>query len=186
MHIKVMHRRRKLWFVAGIVVALTAFGAIPYARMYYPYGSRPAFLPCLLDALRSYANDNGGQFPNIGQDGYRSLQRLYPRYIQAEYLAGLSGSQTAVRKSLNGGGNLDQLNCSWVYLPGFSNSEPADLAIVWERESGIGFNGRAVPGRAVGLLSGRVVQIPDKDWPEFLRQQAIMRSTLTNLSRFNE
>lgn len=181
-----MGRHHKLWFVAGIVVALAAFAAIPYARKYYPYGSRPAFLPCLLDALGSYANDNGGQFPNIGQDGYRSLQRLYPRYIQAEYLAGLSGSQIAVQKLLNSGGNLDQSNCSWVYLPGFCNSNSADLAIVWERESGIGFNGRAVPGRAVGLLGGRVVQIPDKDWPQFTRQQAIMRSRLTNFSRFNE
>ena len=168
--------RKRLFGASTIVIILGL--VLTYWQGYrhaYPYGSQPAALPILLNALRSYAMDHSNRFPDIGGDPYRSLQALYPGYISPDYLAGISGDHKGTKRQILGGGHLNSNISSLVYVPGLSLTNDPQTAILWERRTGVAFNGRRSPGRPVGFISGEVKQIPDTEWRIFLSNQAALR-----------
>jgi len=159
----------------GMSAILVIVGFVVGSRCAYPYGSRSAYLPCVLQALRAYALEHEGAFPEVGSDPYASLQALYPRYTRPNLLSGLSGSKRSARDALRSGNTLTKDSCSWVYHPGFSVDDDERIAIIWESVSGVGFNGRATDGRAVGFIDGSMAQISEDQWDEFLIQQENLR-----------
>lgn len=170
--------RKRLFAVSA--VALVVVGGILYWRGYqhaYPYGPKPAALPIVVNALRVYASDHHQSFPNINWDSYQSLEVLYPNYLSGNYLAGLSKDSRKTELALRNGGHLKPENCSLVYVPGLFATDDQRIAIVWESRTGIAFNGRSHPGRAVGFLSGEVNQIPDVEWEQFLSNQSFLRQS---------
>ena len=170
--------RKRLCAVS--VAALVVMAGILYWRGYrhaYPYGPKPAALPIVVNALRAYASDHHQSFPNTNGDSYQSLELLYPNYLSGAYLAGLSKDPGATELALRNGGHLTPENCSLVYVPGLFATDDQRIAIVWETRTGISFNGRSHPGRAVGLLNGEVAQVPDGEWRQFQSSQAILRQS---------
>ena len=49
---------------ASLLLLLLAGGGLLAYRYNYPYGARLACLPVVLEALRSFAAANGGNFPS--------------------------------------------------------------------------------------------------------------------------
>ena len=130
-----------------------------------------------MNALRAYAADHHQSFPNTNWDPYQSLEVLYPNYISGKYLAGLSRDPSRTELALRNGEHLAPENCSLVYFPGLFATDDQRIAVVWESQTGIAFNGRSHPGRAVGLISSEVKQVSDAEWERFLSSQASLRQS---------
>jgi len=130
----------------------------------------------MLQALRTYAASNDGSFPNGPGNPVDALRDLYPTYLPDPVpLAGLSGSKKLLREQVTRSLNISEPACSWVYWPGLDINDNAEIAILWEREPGLAFNGRREPGHAVGFIGGNCRQISDAKWQKFLSDQAALR-----------
>lgn len=161
----------------GVVLLLaTAFCGYVAYRWVYPYGARPCCLPCVLQSLRSYADQNQENFPDNVENPLDALRKLYPDFLKdGRLLAGISGDRKKTKENLISSKPLNQEVCSWIYWSGFSITNDPSIAILWEREEGISFNGKRAPGRAVGFLNGTTRQIPAEQWDAFLRDQEKLR-----------
>lgn len=168
---------KKHIIVGLVLLSILVAYCIGY-NMAFPHGSRTAYLPIVVDALRAYADAHDGQFPNVEGDPYASLGALYPRYIGANYLAGLSGPRKQTVKALEEGKQLSETLCSWVYHPGLKVTDDPDIAIIWEREFGLAFNGKAIDGRAVGYVGRPFEQISREDWEAFEEEQRKLRESI--------
>ena len=167
-------KRLLLWSLAIVIV----FGFVGIWHKYtYPYGGKPARLPVVMMALRSFASEHEGAFPNVNKQPLASLVLLYPRYLADPVdLAGITGDEKAVVKNVVAGEPLDGSICSWVYWPGFNDTNDARIAVLWEEKSGVGFNGHRLSGHAVGFVDGSHTQIPEQRWNEFLTEQTQLRA----------
>ena len=153
-----------------LVVVLAAY------RYYYPYGMRPACLPVFLGALGSYALEHEGFFPNGGRAPLEALRELYPRYLpDCTPVAGLSGDIKLLKAQVLGTSRITTNASSWVYWPGLRSDDDEQIALFWERESGVRFNGSRARGREVGFVNGTFRQVLDDQWPAFLRAQEALR-----------
>lgn len=141
-------------------------------RLQYPYGARPCYLPCTLDALQRYAEANQGAFPDA-ETPYAALQKLHPEFLSdAEILAGLSGDRKVAALVDKSGGTLTSNECSWVYHQGLTLSAPPETILIYERSIGVGAGGwRSVGSRAVGLVQGSMRQMPEAEFQKLMRQQ---------------
>ena len=157
-----------------LVVGIVLFGAYRY---YYPYGSRTCFLPCMLGALRTYASEHDDAFP-MGTNAYDALAKLQPRYVggSIEILAGLSGDRSGVVERINVGQPFGSNECSWVYFPDLRTTDDPKLMLLYERSSGVRFDGMRSHGRAVGFVDNQFSQILDQDWDKFMAEQARLRA----------
>jgi hypothetical protein len=144
----------------------------------YPYGARWCFLPCMLGSLLVYAHDNHGWFPD-GATLQDALRKLFPDYAESE-LAGISGDIHAVTSTLKRNGVLDERISSWVYFPGFRDSDNLDLAIIWEGRGGLGFSGRRRESgsHAVGFVDEHHEHIPASRWADFVEEQKQLRERI--------
>src|SRR5437660_870732 len=103
-----------------VLVLVSLFGLFRY---YYPCGPRPACLPVLLEALRSYSIDHDRAFP-AGTEPLEALRALYPYYLpHCEPLAGLSGNRSKLKKDILEGHKIDEVASSWVYCPGLRTDD---------------------------------------------------------------
>ena len=166
-------------------------------KWYYPYGMRSATLPMILLSLRAYADDHGVFYPKGGNTSFESLQKLYPKYCANNPIwAGLSGDIDTTLKTLKNGGELDAKKSSWVYFPGFNvnddsydyeegKEEYAGIALIWDRQDGITFNGSRVQSgsHAVGFVDGVWRQIPREEWKDFVERQKILRKKILSKER---
>jgi len=137
-----------------------------------------------MSALRSYAADHDGFYPKGGETALESLQLLYNKtndYIgEVSLLAGISGDINENERRIKMGLPIDEKVSSWIYFPGFRVDDNGKLAIIWERQEGIRFNGLFANGHAVGFADGHHEQVPQAHWGEFLKQQeALRQATLT-------
>jgi len=131
----------------------------------------------MVSALRSYALDHEGWLPDDG-DSFRSLELLWPNYLPDPVdLAGISGNDKEARRRLPEGRHLDSNVSSWVYWPGLVAESDQDIAILWEKESGITFNGFRAEGHAVGFINGSWRQIGSDQWEAFIKEQKRLRET---------
>lgn len=171
-------RKLRIWFLifAGIVT-LAILTQIGLYRRQFPHGSRPAYLPIMLQALNSYSAANQGRYPQGNGSSFVALSELYPSYVVYEGpLAGLSGDRDVLKRDLAKGFGLSSNCCSWIYWPGFRSDDDPEIALIWNRESGIGFNGEKMSGHAVGFIRGDMRQVPDRQWDEFVKRQEILRA----------
>jgi hypothetical protein len=175
-------------FLKKVIIGCTLFflcaGALLYLKhKMFPYGNRTCCLPCTMSALRLYANDHNDWYPKDGQTPLDALQAFYYSNPDAlgdgSDLAGISGNIIETQRRIKLHLPIDETCSSWVYFPGFRDDDDFSLAIIWERQAGIGFNGRANSGHAVGFADGHHEQIPQERWNEFLKlQEALQKTTL--------
>src|SRR5438128_7039667 len=100
-------KQKSLYVFLCVVVAVAVSGYGVF-RWFYPYGLKPCYASCMGVALAMYATQNAGWFPYGSGTSLRDLQRLYPKYISAGYLAGLTGDANRTRAVVTGGGVLDE------------------------------------------------------------------------------
>ncbi|TAL07526.1 MAG: hypothetical protein EPO07_00055 [Verrucomicrobia bacterium] len=159
-------------------LALCVIALFHFKHRAWPYGVRTCCLPCMMSSLRCYAYDHEGWYPKGGRNPVDSLRILTdkPDYIgNPELLAGISGDREATKKRITLGLPIDDTVSSWVYFPGFCESDDSKLAIIWERHEGIGFNGHLSNGHAVGFADGHHEQVPQARWAQFLSEQQTLR-----------
>ena len=174
-----MRHLRWLTLIVLICLLIAAAVGVKTYRYIYPYGARPACLPNVLQALQSYSLEHGGGFPNTTtQAPLEALRALYPRYlVDWRPLAGLSGDQELLEHQMTGNLRLTEAASSWVYWPGLRSDDKPDIAIIWERRSGLRFNGSRAHGHEVGFIGGYTRQVADGKWSAFLQDQQGLRET---------
>lgn len=175
-----MPLRKKIIF--GCIALTLCIGAVVYyIHKTWPYGMRDCCLPCTMSALRIYASDHSGWYPRDGKTPLESLQTLYSKtndYITSiDKLAGISGDRQETQRRVQAGLPIDETVSSWIYFPGFCNDD-GEVAIIWERQEGIRFNGHIGDGHAVGYADGFHAQIPQARWGEFVKQQEALRHAI--------
>jgi hypothetical protein len=121
-----------------------------------------------------------GWFPKGGQNSHDDLQKLVPSYSYAGSLAGLSGNIREVKRRIKNNYMINSKISNWVYYPGFRNDDPPNLAIIWEIQEGIAYNGRRAPpgSHAVGFVNGTFKQITRSEWKEFMKNQTALRESI--------
>lgn len=172
---------KSLRFAGKLGVSLLLFVGIAFGvyRWNYPFGARTCAMPCVLTALRHYANEHGHAFPFGQTSSIECLKLLYPEYVSdAKLLAGISGDRRQLQKRLANGNEIDDNCSSWVYWPGFREDDDFSLAIIWERQPGIGFNGKRSSGHCVGFADGTSRQIPTSRWIAFVAEQERLRRAI--------
>ncbi len=156
------------------LAVLVVLGAIVgWYKCMFPYGDRSFTLRHMSAVLDSYAADHFGKFPDSADGAYDALRKLYPDYCLGPELAGVSGEVEALKSALDQGKPIDASLTSWVYVPGFEQTDDSRLAILWESREGLYANGKRnfSGGRAVLLLDGGVTNVPAKAWKAFLNNQ---------------
>jgi hypothetical protein len=157
--------------LAFLILVAISFG---YYRYLFPYGYRPCCMPCTMLGLFAYAYDHQGWYPETNGPGVNSLELLYPKYLGVE-LAGLTGNRSVVMHQLELGQDMGDASTSWIYFPGFSTNDNPKIAMIWERQKGVLFDGRRAAGHAVGFVDYSFRMIDDSDWPSFTNEQARLR-----------
>ena len=182
-----MHVRNRAWIVTCGVVTALLLACYAVYRYQYPYGCRSAYLPVVLQALRSYGADHGGRFPNGERESQSALFLLYPDYlVNARFLAGLTGNRSAIERECVSTQGSSGSSSTWVYWPGFTLNDSPKLAIIWERRAGVRFNGKRGSGHAVGFLDGTVRQVPQEAWQSFVNEQTTLRRQAENSNENSE
>lgn len=141
---------------------------------------RAALLPSVWAGLSAYALDHDGSFPDGNPDPYQALAELYPTYCTAADLAGVSGRIRDVQVTLEHHAPLTESMTDWMYFPGFRNTDPDGLAILWGRTSGYYWNGRRsfFGGRPVLFANGAISNVPADAWVAFLKSQEQLRRSI--------
>jgi hypothetical protein len=174
--------KKKIIFIPIVIILIIISIPIIY-KWQYPYGVRSASLPLILNTLMFYSHENNGEFPAGGETSLISLQKLYPDYSSDECLySGISGDEKLTHKTLKNEGQLNRKMSSWVYFPGFKTSDNVNIAIIWEKQDGITFNGRRVQSgsHAVGFVDGLWKQISKEKWETFIKHQKELREKVLN------
>jgi hypothetical protein len=166
---------RKVIF--GCALFLVCASALLYWKhKVWPYGMRSCCLPCMMTSMSIYAQEHQGWYPKSGKTPFESLTILTNYGGDGYLLAGISGDENETERRIKLGLPIDETVSSWVYVPGFRNDDPK-IAIIWERQGGITFNGHSYDGHAVGYTDGSFYQIPQDHWPDFLKEQELLRQT---------
>ena len=167
--------------IGGLALALFVGAWICYTHKIFPYGNRTCCLPCTVTALRFYANGHNDWYPRDGKTPLDALQACYysdpDAFGDGSDLAGISGNIKETKRRLKLRLPIDETCSSWIYFPGFRADDDPSIAIIWERQEGIGFNGKAHDGHAVGFIDGSHKQIPQAEWAGFLKEQESLRQT---------
>jgi hypothetical protein len=171
-----MSQLRRSAVAVSLLFLLFVGGAILVYRHTYPYGVRPASLPIMIEALRAYSTDKAGAFPDAGANPLEALRKLYPKYLADPLpLAGLSGDRQLLKQQILEGSAITEAASSWVYWPGLSSDDDPEIAVIWERRSGLRFNGSRAQGHEVGFVGGYMRQVSDGNWEAFVKEQGVRR-----------
>jgi hypothetical protein len=124
-----------------------------------------------MNGLQTYAASNGDRFPS-GEEGANSLRALFPSYVSAPTLAGLSGDVVKTRRALENGAPFDQFT-SWHYIPG--QKAGGKSLVIWDKTELCGSGGLRVSerGRFVGFSDGTWQRIPIHQWQEFIAEAQV-------------
>ena len=175
----------RLRFLAGCcsIAAALLLSVFLFYRWNYPYGHRTCAVPCTVNALRIYAIQNGGWFPQSSTNGLEALARFAMESKDfRRFAAGLSGNEKLAEALIREGIPLTTEASSWVYFPSFRIDDPR-VCIIWESVEGIGSSGKKAAGHAVGYNDGSVEQIVPSDWQAFQATQARNRSQILQTRR---
>ncbi len=167
----------------AIGLAVLVGGIYGVWKWQYPYGVRTCRVRCISSDLQGYAVAHWDRFPDGEPTPLRSLQKLYGE-TTIDYpplLAGLSGNEASMEARLKAGQPLDDSVSSWIYWPGFKSDDDPDLAILWERKSGLRWNAKRSSdrdGHSVVFAGGYHRYVAGAEWSDFTNKQAALRSTI--------
>lgn len=134
-------------------------------------------------ALGIYADDHDGWLPHGGTTPEHSLSFLCTNndeYAVKGLLRGKHLSQSVVDEALARDGSLSPASCGWHYVEGLRADDPPDVAIAWDKVTGLGHNGQRVRwlAREVVMLDGSSQLIGIKNWAAFV---ALQKNRLTEI-----
>lgn len=172
-----MSLTKKIALTTCVLLMAAVVGCWELGRRKFPYGHRTCCLPCMVGLLVSYSIEHDDNFPD-GTNSYAALQKLWSPSLSGshEVLAGISGDIDTTSARLKARQPISSNECSWVYFPGLRYDDNRELMLIYERVSGIGFNGRRTSGHAVGFIDGHHSQIPESQWESFLANQNKLRA----------
>ena len=159
-------------------LTLILVGIWGWYQYHFPFGHRDGTFRCTDAALRLYAQDHAGRFPNESADGLRSLRLLYPEYTPSgKELAGLSGDVGSLVQALSEGKQLNTNLSSWLYFPGLEVDDDSSLALLAETKFGLFPNGSRNPSgaRSVLLLGRNFTNVTKDLWDSFAAEQQRLR-----------
>lgn len=164
---------RNKWLVGVLgVVVLGVLGVVGYYWFMYPQGYHPACGQALKLALIFYAQEHDGQYPAGEATPEASLSLLWPKYADAQILAGKTKSGKVAERILKSGGRLGPETCDWHYVEGLTEKDNGEIAIFWDK-SNLDHTGRRRSDGAhevFRIWSGKEY-IPASRWGEFLAEQ---------------
>jgi len=140
----------------------------------YPYGASHSCSKGLGLDLRIFANANDGWFPHGMKTPEASLSLLCTNDPNVRLiLRGKHLPQEIVDQSLASDGVLGPASCGWHYIEGLREDDDPQLAVLWDRITGLGHNGQRRSGleREVVMIDGSAQQISKEAWPAFVREQ---------------
>ena len=137
-----------------------------YIKWHYPYGPSHCCIGGLCTALRCYALDHNGKFPAGGGTPEASLSLLFGNYVDAYTLRGKTVPPNVTQAALRETGKLGPDSCGWHYVEGLTDSDDAQIAILWDKV-GLGHNGERIKGggHEVCYLDGSHRFIRASKWP---------------------
>jgi hypothetical protein len=160
--------------IALLIAFLVIGGTWVWFQMTYPYGVSHCCSKAIALALRQYAEEHQGSFPNGKSSPEASLSLLYTNYEPSLYtLRGknipLKLAQAAWDEDLE----LGPQSCGWHYVEGLLVDDDSEIAIAWDKAWGLGHNGQRIRGFAheVILIDGSSKGIALKEWPKFAMEQ---------------
>ena len=158
-------------FVFAVLILL----AVNWYRNKYPYGNRHICMKQIGLALRMYSNKYGEHFPAGKESPEASLSLLYTEgFLEVpNLLAGKSVMPDKAEKILKAGGLMDSESCSWHYVEGLTENDSADLAILWDKDLGLGHHSdRTSDGSTeVIFIDCNTKYIKPSEWNDFLKKQ---------------
>jgi len=150
----------------AIVIGVLAMAYLGYIKWHYPYGPSHCCIGGLCTALRCYELDHNGKFPAGGGTPEASLSLLFSNYVDAYTLRGKTVPSNVTQAALRETGRLGPDSCGWHYVEGLTDSDDAQIAILWDKV-GLGHNGERIKGggHEVCYLDGSHRFIRASKWP---------------------
>jgi hypothetical protein len=164
--------RRVGWVLLVLIVVVT--GCAVWFKQQYPYGESHNCSKGLGISLRIYANDNDDWYPHGMSTPEASLSLLVKRKpTLASLLRGKHLSQATVEKALLQDGELGPNSCGWHYIEGLRESDSPQLAVAWDRVTGLDHQGRRRSGsqHEVVMVDGSTQFVSKRAWPNFVANQ---------------
>ena len=131
-------------------------------------------------ALRQYAEEHGGRYPAGESSPEASLSLLYKSdQIDPYTLRGMIVPEETTRRILESGRLLSAESCGWHYVPGLTQADDSQLALLWCKEA-LGHNGQRTKdgGRQVVFVDSDVRWVSGAKWASFLEEQKQLQSKL--------
>ena len=101
-------------------------------------------------------------------------------------LTGKCLSLEVVKAALAKNGELGPASCGWHYVEGLREDDDPEIAIVWDKATGLGHNGDRVAGleHEVVFLDGSHRYVYKAEWPEHIEgQKRLLRETAAKRSK---
>jgi hypothetical protein len=168
-------RWRKVLLVLIGTLVFVIVGARVWYRYEYPYGYSHACSKGLGMSLRLYAEDHYGWLPRGAATPEASLALLAKDDMTSALwvLGGKNIPHDVVQESLTREGLFGPTNCGWHYIEGLRVDDDPEIAVAWDKVTGLGHNGERQPRcmHEVVLLDGSTQFILKTAWPEFVADQ---------------
>lgn len=158
--------------IGALVLGVLVGGIYGYYRYQFPYGDTHRCSKILAGMLDQYAADNGGRYPQADNDRQLGLEKVLE--VSREQLAvvvGKAGDLAEAERFYGKNGNLLKEHSSWHYVSGLTTADEG-RALAWDKIP-LAHNGMKTSynPREVIMVGGRVEQINENRWEDFLKKQ---------------
>jgi hypothetical protein len=171
---------RRGCFVTALVLIVTFVAAVVgWWKWSFPYGHSHSCSKGLGVTLRIFANDHEGWYPYGGRTPEESLSLICTNgdpYHLKSLLRGKHLPQSVVDDALNRHGVLSPESCGWHYVEGLREDDNPNLAVAWDRVTGLDHNGRRRSDlqHEILRLDGSSGFISKGRWSAFIEEQQML------------
>lgn len=170
-----MSKKKKYVILISLAIVTIATVSIRgYYKSQYPYGRTHRCSKGLYFALLSYSEGHDGELPNSDDPSKLALTQLigngWVDQDSLDLIVGKAGDLEAAEKFYAKHGYLKPEHSSWHFVNGL-NENDRGMAIAWDKIP-LDHNGRVSESREVIMVGRAVSNIPNSEWPAFLKKQA--------------
>ena len=163
------HRIKYVLLIGGSFLAALAYWSLAVVHQHC--------LTQALTALHTYADNHDGKLP-VSPKGFGDALLLLCQesLISSNSVLVAPGGDTKVfDDALSGSHEVDEQQCSRVYVQGLTNKDSGRIAVLFDRNPSRGGDHNRRPWgalvREVGFLDSTMSVISEADWPNFARHQ---------------
>jgi hypothetical protein len=168
-------RFKKLLLILVGILMLTIAGGKIWLRYKFPYGYSHSCSAGLGIGLRMYADNHEGWLPHGQTTPEESLGLLAKDDMTTAMwvLGGKNVPHKTLEAALAPGGVFSPESCGWHYIEGLREDDDPQIAVVWDKVTGLGHNGERRRGLAheVVLLDCSHTYIFQAQWPQFIADE---------------